>query len=171
MVLNNGNTMVVASDNNNALLFFNRSNSTPLEYSFSYQISVDYSSPHGFLRVNDTFFYVTSYTNNSIYSYTADSSNSTSWTQTLLVDATPVTNTSGGTHLRIDECDRRWFSLQTNGIMIYDNQWNLIGNFSLTNSSLFDILITDNYVMYFSDNKSGRIIRIDPNINCSQSTL
>jgi hypothetical protein len=165
-LLNNGQIMVVTSTNTNKLVFFNRSNTAPVIYTYFSEQTVDFSNPHGMLPVNDTFFYVTSYGNNTVSSFEANSSNSLSWTETLLINARPIAPTSAGDHVTIDECDRRWFSLESAGILIFDNNGSFIGNFSFLNAHFFDMLITDNYVMYFSDIQSYRVIRIDPNIEC-----
>ena len=59
--LNGGQTMVVTSVSNNYLIFFNRTNTAPVNYTVAYYQSVSYSQPHGLWRVNDTLFYVTAF--------------------------------------------------------------------------------------------------------------
>lgn len=141
--------------------------STLVNYSFAYQQAVsNYLHPHGFWRVNDTFFYATSWTNNSVYSYTANSNKSMLWTETLAINAQSIGSTSGGSHVTIDECGRLYIVLQQYGIEIYDADGYLIGNFTLPNTFFFTLLITDNYVMYLTDTLTGHVIKIDPNIDC-----
>lgn len=159
--INDGQIMTVASTNNQYLLYFNRSDN----YSFIKSQFVTYSYPHGLRYINDSYFYVTSWGDNKIYSYSALNNNLT-WLETLFIDATTVTSTSGGDHLIIDDCDRYWFSLGGNGLRIYDNQGFLITNVTQMTPFIFDTLITDNYVIYLSDTISNRITRIDPNIQC-----
>ncbi|CAF1086171.1 unnamed protein product [Adineta steineri] len=167
MFLDNGQTMVIASFGNNALLFFKQLDSTPGNYSYAYQKAVThYPNPHGLWYVNDTFFYATVWYNNAVLSYTANSSDSTSWTETVTINAESIGSTAGGSHVIIDECGRSWFVLEQYGIEIYDTVGNLIGNFSLETSYFFHLLITDNYVLYLTDTLTGHAMKIDPNIKC-----
>jgi len=165
MFLNNGDIFVAVSTTNNYLLFFNRSNNMSTNYNFAYGQSVNYTNPHGLFFINDTYFYATSWANNSVYSYSAISG-STGWSENLVLDAQSVASNSSGNHIAIDECGRFWFALSNYDLMIFDSQGSFLGNFTLTNSSIFDVIITDNYVMYLSDTASNRLIRIDPNIQC-----
>ena len=164
---NQGRNMAVSATVNRSIVFLNRTGSASPSYAFTYQKLVSYPGVHGLTRVNDNLFYGTSYFQNSVYRYTAVA-NSFSWNETLLIDARPLWNVSGGTFVTFDECGRHWFSLETSAVHIFDNQGTLLGNFSLSVGNIMDTLITDNYVMYFSDrNTSGsRIIRIDPQIQC-----
>ncbi|CAF2214298.1 unnamed protein product [Rotaria magnacalcarata] len=164
--MNNGSIMIAASTNNNKLLIFNRTSVAPLSYSFAYQLPVSYAYPHGILRINDSFLYVTSWFNNTVYSYNALNLYNKSWTETFDFSAIPVAPSSSGNHILIDECDRRWYSLGNYGIKIFNSSGSPIGSFSLANLSVFDTLLTDNYVIYLSDTLSNRIIRIDPNMDC-----
>jgi len=166
--LNNGRTMVISNSNNNGtIVFFQQTGSVSLNYIFAYQIYTSYPAVSGLTAYNDSYFYATSYTNNSVYSYTAVA-NSTSWIETLVIDATVVRNISGGDYVTIDECGRYWFSLETSAVYIFDNLGSLIGNLSFGSGLIMDTLIADNYVMYFSDHNANwsRIIRIDPHIEC-----
>jgi len=164
--LDNGQTMVVSATNVNLILFFNRSDNVSKNYSYFYQQSVNYSYPHGLWYVNDTYFYLTSWQNNVIYSYSAIN-NSLAWKQSLFINASSVASGFNGNHLVVDECDRFWFLLGVNGIRIFDNQGVLLGNFTMINSTIFDAIISDGYVIYLSDTKLNRVSRIDLNIQCS----
>ncbi len=164
--LDNGQTMVVASTNVNLILFFNRSDTVSKNYSYFYQQSVNYPDPHGFWYVNDTYFYLTSWENNLIYSYSAINNNLT-WNENLFINASSVTSQADGDHLVVDECDRFWFLLGANGIRISDNPGVLLGNFTMINSIIFDAIISDDYVIYLSDTELNRVSRIDLNIQCS----
>ncbi len=165
MFLNNGNTFVVASTNNNRYVFFNRSSNTSTMYYPMYEQPLNYADPHGLVDINDTFFYGTSWASNTVYSYTAIQ-NSIQWNQTLLINATPWAPTSSGNHIAIDECGRFWFSLSNYGLQVFDSQGAFLANMTIANSSIFDTIITANYTFYLSDTSSQRIIRIDPNIQC-----
>jgi sugar lactone lactonase YvrE len=155
--------MVVTSNVNNSLVFFNRFNNS-YNYTFSYLQSVNYVGPHGLWRVNDSFFYATSYTNNAVYSYSTTGVNA-AWNERWVLTAPTVNSTIGTTHLKIDECNRLWLCVETDTVLIYDQQGNLLGNYTIPNSIIADVKMTENYLMYFSD-KSNRIIRVDPNIIC-----
>lgn len=166
MFLNNGTTMVVTSCFNNSLLFFNRTSTTSLNYTLAFHLNVANVLPHKFWHVNDSFFYVTSWLKNAVYSYSTNDSLSMLWTENLYLNATSVTFTPCGSYYLIDECNRGWFSLGYYGLQIFDSNINIIGNFTISNASIFYAIITNNYVMYISDVQSNRVIRIDPNINC-----
>ena len=163
--LNNGQYMIVTSTINQRLLFFNRSDAMSYNYDFIGYQNVSYPNPHGLFYVNDTFFYVTSWANNTAYGY-SNAGNITSWTETLVVNAWPTTGSSDGNHVSVDNDGRYWFSLGQFGIKVFNRQGASIDTLKPTNSSIFDTLITDNYVIYLSDKGSNRIIRIDPNLQC-----
>lgn len=165
MFINNGNILVVVSTGNKYLLFFNRSNDTSTNYIPFYTKIVNYTNPHGFFYINDTFFYTTSWQANSIYSYSLNTDGIT-WKENLFLDARSWGSSSSGNHIAIDECGRFWFSLSNYGVKIFDSQGLFLANFTLTNSSIFDTYITDNYTVYLSDTGSNRIIRLDPGIQC-----
>ncbi len=164
--LDNGQTMVVASAYNRWILFFNRSDSVSKNYSCFYQQNVTYAYPHVFWYVNDTYFYLTSWQNNSIYSYSAIN-NSRTWKENLFINASSIASTPSGNHLVVDECDRYWFALGVYGIRIFDKQGVLLGNFTMINSTIFDVIISDDYVVYLSDTELNRVSRMDLKIQCS----
>ena len=161
--INNGYTMIVASANNNFLIFFNRSELASTAYTFVYRVSFSRQQPHGLWRINDSFFFVTSYINNTIYSYSAE--NNGSWTEALVVDASSIISTGGGTHVTVDPDGRLWFSMENGGALIYDKQAVLLGTFSYPSVSIYDIFITENYVVYLSSYLSNQLLRFDPQIN------
>lgn len=165
--LENGRTMVTNNGNNRTINFFRRNNNSSFNYTYAYQQLVSYPSPHGLTAYNDSLFYVTSYMNNTIYSYTI-ATNSGIWDEQRIVNAQPIRNISGGTFMTIDECGRYWFSLETSAVYIFDHLGSLAGIFSFGIAMIMDTLIADDYVMYFTDRRTNasRIIRIDPNIDC-----
>jgi outer membrane protein assembly factor BamB len=165
MFLNNANVFVVVSTNNNRFVFFNRSSNTSTNYYPFYQQSLNYGSPHGLVYINDSFFYATSWAINTVYSY-VPMQNSYQWNQTLLINATRTASSPNGNHIAIDECGRFWFSLGTYGLQVFDSQGTYLANMSLSGYSVFDAIITDDYVFYISDASTQRIVRIDPNIQC-----
>jgi hypothetical protein len=68
---NNGQIIVVTSFYDDYNVFLINQNSSRPSYIFTYQHQTNYSGPHGLQRVNDSFFYASSWENNMIYSYTA----------------------------------------------------------------------------------------------------
>jgi hypothetical protein len=165
MFLNSGQTMVVTSNSNNSLVFFNRSSVIPSKYTFSYSLAVHNNGPHGLWRVNDSFFYATSYSNNSIYSYSTIG-NSTLWNETFLFKLLKLNSTGGSTNIAIDECGRLWLPLEGSTVLIYSQEGTFLGNYTNTRFAVSFMTITSNYVMYFSDCGNNQIIRIDPQIQC-----
>ena len=165
--LNQGRTMAVSNYVDQTMVFFNRTGRSPSNYTFAYNKSVICPGIHGLNGIDDTLFYATSWTQNSVYSYTSVP-NSSSWNETLVIDARSIRNDASGAFVTTDECGRHWFSLNMAAVYIFNDQGVLLGNFTLPGALIFDTLITDNYVMYFSDTISAwtRIIRIDPQIRC-----
>ena len=162
--LRHGQIMVVASTNDRKLMFFNRSNHPPFHYDYFYNVSTSYSTPHGLLYVNDSFFYATSWDDNSIYSHAI--TNDFVWSETLFVNASSFTNKNGGSHVMIDDCQRRWFAIYDFGFVVYDHQGQPLGNFTRISTHVFDALFIDNYIMYISRMETEEIIRLDPDITC-----
>ena len=121
LFLNDGQLMIVTSTSNNRLVYFNRSSATPEQYNvISYQ-TVSYQDPHGLFRGNDTFFYLTSWQDNSVHTY-AYAGNITHWTEKLLLNTSSAVSSSTGYHVTIDNSGRYWFSLGTYGTKIFDRQ-------------------------------------------------
>ena len=162
--LQNGQTLVLASTNNGMLLFYNLTNNDTKQYVLMNKTSTSYSTPHGLWYVNDSFFYTTSWDLKKIYSHSRN--NSESWNESLFIDASFIGSGGGGSHVLVDNCQRSWFSLFTDVIRIFDRQGRLIGNFSTGLNTVFDMILTDNYVMYLADYEGNRIVRLDPNITC-----
>ena len=164
--LNGGQQMIAVSFGNTRLVFFNRSSLMSHSYdAIGYQ-TVNGSLPHGLAYVNDTFFYLTSASGNAVYAY-ANAGNITSWTETLALNASSVAaSPNNGYHVSIDASGRYWFSLGSYGTVIFHSQGYSLGSFYPAGSFIFDTLITENYVVYLSDTAVGRIIRIDPNLQC-----
>ena len=162
--LRDGQMMVIASAWNQKLVFFNRSNSSSVNYTYSYSVPTSYPTPHGLWYVNDSFFYATSWNNNSVYSHaTADG---ITWNEKLFANVNAVPSGGRAAHVMVDECGRRWVSQESNTMIIYDGNGTYIGNFTLPSISIFDALLADNYVMYLSDSLGNRIIRLDPHLSC-----
>jgi hypothetical protein len=163
--LNSGQTMVVASSSNNRLLFFNRSSAVSYNYNLIGSQNVSCVYPHGLTYVNDTFFYLISWGNNNVYSY-SNWGNSSAWTETLALNLWSTTGSSDGNHVSVDECGRLWVSLGQYGVRIYDSQGVLRGTLKPLGLAVSDTLILPNYVVYMSGYYSNDVLRIDPSIQC-----
>ena len=162
--LGDGQIMVVSSTNNQRILFFNRSNTSSVNYTFAYELSTSYSGPHGLWYVNDSFFYATSWNANSVYSYaTVDG---VTWNETLFANVNTIVASGGVTHVSVDGYERRWMSRGGNTMLIYDSSRVYVGNFTLPSNGVFDALFIDNCSMYLSDYVGGQIIRLDPHVTC-----
>ena len=162
--LGNGQTMVVSSTGNQTIVFFDRSSTSPVNYTYAYHIVTSFPAPHGLRYVNDSFFYATSWNRNSVYLYaTIDG---LTWNETLFANVNNVVNGATAAHVTIDECGRRWVSIFQNTMVIYDSDGAYIGNLTLPFNTIFDALFMDNYVLYLSDYSGGKIVRLDPHITC-----
>jgi hypothetical protein len=161
LFLNDGQTMVVASFDENSLVFLNRTSIIPIRYNFTFRQSTTFASPVGMWRVNDSFFYVIAYYSGSLYSFSA-TANHSKWNETFVF---PTNGTGRAVRITIDECGRLWFAYQTDTILVYDQTGKQLGNWMIPNSRIFDIKIMDNYLTYVTD-QNGQAIRFDPNIQC-----
>ena len=159
--LNNGQTLLVLSTSSGSLIFFNRSDN----YRIFNTKTVNYSSPHGLHIVNDSFFYIASWNENSIFSYSRINQ-SVLWSEQLFINARSIAPSLEGAHLSFDDCDRLWFSSGNNGILFFDSEGSFLQHIIRLSLFTFDTVITENYVLYISDMANNQIIRIDPNIQC-----
>ena len=157
--------MIVISTDNNRIIYFNRSGAMPQNYVYLGYQDVNCAHPHGLVYGNDTFFYASSWQKNSVCTY-SNAGNITQWTENRLFNASLVANSSTGYHLSIDTSGRYWFSLGSYGTKIFDKQGILRGTFQPANSFMFDTLVMKNYVIYVSEYTLGRILRIQPNLQC-----
>ena len=158
--LNNGQQMIVTAYYSNRLVLFNRSSPTSRDYDYSGYQNVSCQNPHGLFYMHDSSFFVTSWHNNTVYKYTK-SENATAWSETLAVTASPAVPMDSGNHVTIDDCNRYWLSLGAAGIQILDSHGLLVGSFHPAGSDPFDILILDNYAVYFSEFLGNRIMRLN----------
>ena len=163
--LDNGQMMIVVTINNNRLLFFNRSNVGLYSYDFLGFQNVSGSTPHGLQYVNDTFFYLISYDDNTVYAY-SNSGNMVTWNEQLFRNLSSIAGSPNGAHVSMDECDRVWVSLEHYGVKVFNIQGSLLGSIQPMGVCAFDTLILDNYIIYVSSYDSNEILRIDPGIQC-----
>lgn len=164
MFLNDGQTFILASSTNTQLLFFNRTGPQKHHYTYVSSILTGYSSPHGLWYVNDSFFHATSWGGRSIYSY----SKNTSGFWNVHGFANSTSTTGAGSHVTVDQCGRRWLAYHTAaiGVTVYDERGSFIANMNFSSVPVFDIMITNNYVLYISSSTGNQITRIDPGIQC-----
>ena len=118
---------------------------------------------HGAAKVNDSFFYVSSWGGSSIGSYKYENA---TWNYKLLVNNT---DPDGGSHIAVDECGRVWFLNPAFGLRIYDTggallaSWNMGGS---TSDYIYDILLLPNYVMIVTYWQGKKIVHYDPGLTC-----
>ena len=166
MFLDHGQIMACSSNSNNAVVFFNQTFVPSFNLSFAYSLQTNYPGTHGLTHINDSFFYSTSYNKTLIYSHTAIPNNST-WQERFVLNGSHSRSGIGGTFVAINDCGRLWYSIESSVVKIFGSDGTWLANFSIPFATIIDTLITDNYVMFFSDrNSSGQIIRIDPHIEC-----
>ena len=163
--LKDGQTMVFVSADNNKLFYLNRSSSSPRNYAYTRSVSTSYLTPHGLWYVSDTLFYASSWTTKNVYKYTTVN-NWVTWNETLFIDTQGLASNRWGTHVMIDDCQRFWFSTANNGMLIYNSQGQLEGNFTSVWNGTFDAIFLDNYVLLLSDRNLNKIARLDPQIQC-----
>ena len=163
--LRQGQTMILASDGNYALLFFDCTNNITRNYVYAFMIPTDYPTPHGLWYVNDSFFFATSWYQNSVFSYST--TDGVRWTSSTLIDGRTLASNGAGSHVTVDDHQRLWVSMYNYGLTIFDWQGNFLNSFILPSSNgPFHMIFMDNYVMYLSDISANRIIRLDPKIIC-----
>jgi hypothetical protein len=163
--LDDGQTMVVTDLAGNRVAFFNRTSLVPIQYNISFYQATNFSGPHGMWRVNDSFFYVTSYAEKSLYSFRATGIYN-QWTPTLVLPSMNTNGQGGAARVTIDECGRFWSTFEINTIFIHDQEGQYLGNWTLPNSTIFDIKIMDNYLIYLTDSNSNKTMRVDPGFQC-----
>ncbi|CAF1422054.1 unnamed protein product [Adineta ricciae] len=163
--LQNGQTMIVASCATSSLIFLNRTSISPITYTYSFSQLTSFVCPHAVWRVNDTFFYVTSYYLKLLYSFTATNTNA-QWNENFLFNVSNGNELGGAARVTIDNLNRFWFAYETDTIWIYDQVGTQLSNLTIPNSAIFDIRIMNNYLMYLIVAKTNQVIRLDPNIQC-----
>ena len=163
--LKDGQTMVLVSAGTQQLYFFNRSNSSPRDYTYMANVTTSFYAPHGLTYVNETLFYVTSWTTRNVYSFTTND-NGTTWNESLYIDIQALSDNRWGAHVMIDDCERRWFSTSNNSLLIFNTQGQLVGTFNPPRNATFDAIFNDGRFMFLSDLFVSEITRLDPQINC-----
>ena len=104
--LNGGQLMIVDSWGNSRLVFFNRSSPVFHNYSVIDYQTLGCQRPFGMFHVNDTFFYLTSQRDNTVYGY-SNAGNITWWSETLILNASSIaTSTYNGRHVSLDNTGR-----------------------------------------------------------------
>jgi hypothetical protein len=163
--INDGQTMIVTSNTEKKLLFYNRTSASPISYQYTHELDITLSQPHGVHVKNDTFFYVIGWSPCRIHSY---SRNQTGWTERLFVDPTITVWVGGGAHIFQDDGNRLWVARDTGTLQIFNEQAQLIGNITFTGVNILDLIVDENYVLFISDSWQQQIHRVDPQITCSR---
>ena len=160
---NDGQLMIAVSTGNQSILFFNRSDPMSHNYNFIGHQYVSCVLPHGLLHFDDSLFYLSSWHDNTVYSY-SKTGNITQWKESLLFNAWSYVGASNGLHVSVDSSDRYWFSMGIFGVKIFTSNGTLLDSLYPSGFKIFDTLIADNFVLYLSDQLGNQIIRIDPHL-------
>ena len=118
---------------------------------------------HGAAKVNETFFYVSSWAGSSIGSYKYEND---TWNYKLLV---ANVDSRGGSHIAVDECGRIWFVNPEFGLRVYSAAGALLASWDMGGNSsnwLFDILLLPNYVLMVTYRQGKTIVHYDPQLTC-----
>ena len=117
----------------------------------------------GLVRVSDTFFYASAWTNRSVFAYTYANS---SWSWQALVYAA---GNGTASHLTVDDCGRIWLIINNYGLRIYNATGVELANWNITlgSGTVFDILLLPNYILYLTLRQAKQIVRYDPQVFCS----
>ncbi len=158
--IENQNTLIIASQNTNQL-FFVRFYS-PTNYTCLSGISLPNGDPQALLKINETFFYVTSWGNKCVYSYHYDGE---VWIPSLFVNVSQILGASivGLGHLQIDNLERRWVMVVGVGLVIYDQWGTFLGLWGF-GTSPFDIYISNDYHLIISDYGNSSLTLYEPDI-------
>jgi hypothetical protein len=120
------------------------------------------ASPQALMKINETFFYVTTWSSKCVYSY---SFNGLTWIQSLFANVSQTLSISSihlG-HLHVDSLGRRWMMVVGFGLVIYDEWGMFLSSWKFGNAS-FDIYISDDYRIIVSDYGISSLTLYEPNI-------
>ncbi|CAF1397138.1 unnamed protein product [Adineta ricciae] len=159
--INDGQTMIVPTQQNKSVTIFNFYSSS--NYSIQGVFALPYSSIHGIAKVNETFFYISTWSDRLILSCKYEN---LTWTHQILVNGT---TTQWGSHLTVDDCGRIWFINTNFGLRIFDSNGLEIGNWNLSLNStnrIYDLVFLSNYVLLISFIDQHKILRFDPFVSC-----
>jgi hypothetical protein len=117
--------------------------------------------PQAILKINETFFYVTTWAGHCIYAY---SFNGQVWIRSLFVNITQTLGNSGVNigHIQIDNLQRRWVMVVGFGLVIYDEWGTFLGMWKF-GTSPFDIFISNDYRLIISDYGNSSLTLYEPN--------
>ena len=161
LFLNNGQTIVVPTQFNNSITMISVQSTT--QYTVQ-ELPCPLSNLHGAVKINDTFFYVSSWSTSSIGSYKYENA---TWKYRLLVNRT---DSHYGAHIAVDECGRVWFVNPTFGLRIYDAsgvrlaEWDMGLN---TTNWIYDVLLLPNFVVVVSYWQGKKLVQYDPLLTCT----
>jgi hypothetical protein len=102
-------------------------------------------------KINETFFYVTSWSNKCVYKGI--------WIPSLFANVTQTVRSSivGLARLQIDNLQRRWVVAVGFGVVVSDQSGNFLGLWKFGNGA-FDIYISNDYRLVVSDYRNSSFI-------------
>ena len=153
--------LIIASLNTNTLVFvrFN----LPTNYTCLNSIHLPSGAdPQALMKINETFFYVTTWGSKCVYSYYFDGM---TWIQSLFANVSQTLTLSNihlG-HLHVDSLGRRWVMVVGFGLVIYD-EWGTFLSLWKFGNAPYDIYISDDYRLIVSDFGNSSLTLYEPNI-------
>jgi hypothetical protein len=158
--IENQKMMIIASQTTDTL-FFVRFYS-PTNYTCLNSTSLP-GGPQALLKINETFFYTTTWSSKCIYSCLF---NGQVWIPSLFANVTQTLGTSSINlgHLQIDSLQRLWLMITGFGLVIYDELGTFLGKWKFGNKP-FDIYISNDYRFIVSDYGNSSLTLYDPQIS------
>lgn len=158
----NGHVMVVASTLNHFVLFFQVN--SPTNYTCINRIA-SVNQTHGLAKVNETFFYATTWVSKDIYAFRFDGNN---WTVSFFTNTLTVVPSIGGLDVapvypRIDPHGRLWVVIFYYGLIVYDQHGTLLGKWRIP-MVIFDVIITADYRFILSNRINSSLTIYDPRL-------
>lgn len=133
-------------------------------YQYAFSCPTTYAGPHGLAYVDESSFYATSWYAYMVASYTINT-NLTCIESLFINDSFLTSSNSGsGSRVTVDVCGRSWFLTYNFGLLIFDKQGSYLVKFSRIHYGLFDMVLTENHIMYLSDDADSKILRVNLHI-------
>lgn len=156
-----GSVMVLASTSNYVLFFQVNS---PTNYTCINQILL-INQTHGLAKVNETFFYTTTWVSRDIYTFRYDGNN---WSVSLFTNTLSAVPSIGGLDVapvypRMDPHGRLWVVIFSYGLIVYNQCGALLGKWPI-NMIVFDVIITADYRFIMSNRVNSSLTIYDPRL-------
>ncbi|UJR17935.1 hypothetical protein I4U23_004834 [Adineta vaga] len=151
--------MIIVSYINSKIIFFHIN--SPTNYTYFNSTSLP-GGAQALLKINDTFFQVTTYNTGIIYNFKL---NGQIWISSLFVN---VSETSGVSNVRlaslhIDHLQRRWVMLSSYGLAVYDQWGNYLDKWKV-GIDPFDIFILNDYRVAIAQRANANFTLYNPQI-------